>query len=89
MKIKRNDMDATLENRWLVLIIPLHNNTPGTHCTIDGWLSTTRVEHRAGGKITLKSSGAPACGWEEHWRQYRAKHPELEPFHRDNQGRLP
>ena len=86
---KHNDMDATREDRWLVLIIPLYNETPNTNSSAPGWLSTTSVEHRAGGKITLRSSGRPACGRQEHERQYRAAHPELEPFHRENQRIAP
>ena len=85
MKAKHLEIDATRENPWLVLIIPLHNNTPNTTHAVPGWLHTTRVEHRAGGKISLHSAGVPACGWEEHWRRHRVMHPELEPFHRDNQ----
>lgn len=86
---KHYDVDATREDRWLVLIIPLYNETPRASDTMAGWLSTARMEHRAGGKLLLKSSAHPACGWEEHWRRHRAAHPELEPFHRENQRIAP
>jgi hypothetical protein len=79
---KHRECDATRENPWLVIIIPLYNETPRASDTVPGWLSTTRVEHRAGGKITLKSSGHPEVGWPEYWRQYRAEHPEYERFWR-------
>jgi len=44
------------------------------------WLGWTTVTHRAVGKVQVQVLGAPREGWREHWRRYRAKHPELEKY---------
>lgn len=62
---------------WQRVIIPIDVGTPHGR---NRWLHWTHVTHEAGGKVTLYSRGAPPEGWREHWRRYRAKHPELEPM---------
>ena len=62
------DIDATREDRWLVKIIPLENNT----LTSDGY-GYTRVTHRHSGKITVHSGWRPAEGWLAWLHRQRAR----------------
>ena len=66
---KHYDIDATREDRELVKIIELHNNT-----LVGDWRCFTRVTHQRGGKITVHYGGKPAEGWQA-WLDRKSLEP--------------
>jgi len=71
---------------WQHVIIQIDVGTASRRCD---WLGWTTVTHRSGGKVQVQKRGAPREGWREHWRRYRAQHPELEKYWDESRATYP